>query len=106
MRNEDANISKQITSNLLVHDKGEGKVDYVLKVPHDEEVWRSGGIAPRIHNLGTKWGLVVSFNPLSLYSRRKSTRYPQDRGLVDPTAGVDTGEEKTLHLPGIEYYTD
>jgi hypothetical protein len=34
--------------------------------------WESGGIAPRILNLGTRYKWVVSFTPLSLYSGARS----------------------------------
>jgi len=35
----------------------------------------SGGTAPRIINLGTRWRCVVSFTPRPLYPRRKNPRY-------------------------------
>jgi hypothetical protein len=43
--------------------------------------WRSGGIAPRILDLGTRFRWVVSFTPQSLYSPRKERRYPLDTSL-------------------------
>jgi hypothetical protein len=33
------------------------------------DVWGSGGIAPHIVDLGTRWGRVVSFTPRPLYPR-------------------------------------
>jgi hypothetical protein len=46
--------------------------------------WRSGGIAPRILDLGSRWRWVVSFTPRPLYSQGKSSRYPLDRKLNGP----------------------
>jgi hypothetical protein len=50
---------------------------------------RSGGIAPRILDLGTRWRWVVSFTPWPLYAQRKSPRYAQNRMLGGPRAGLD-----------------
>jgi hypothetical protein len=33
--------------------------------------WGSGGIAPRILDLGTRWRWVVNFTPRSLYPRER-----------------------------------
>jgi hypothetical protein len=41
--------------------------------------WGSGGIAPRIRDLGTRWRWVVSFMPRPLHPR-----YPLDRRLGGP----------------------
>jgi hypothetical protein len=41
--------------------------------------WGSGGIAPRILVLGTRWKWVVSFMPRPLYHQGKSSWYPLDR---------------------------
>jgi hypothetical protein len=38
--------------------------------------WRSGGIAPRILDLGTRWRWVVSFTPRLLYPQGKSPWFP------------------------------
>jgi len=35
----------------------------VIKYHTAETYWRSGGIAPRILNLGPRWRWVVSFTP-------------------------------------------
>jgi hypothetical protein len=43
--------------------------------------WRSGGIVPRILDLGTKWMWVVSFTPRPLYPQGKSPWHPSDRRL-------------------------
>jgi hypothetical protein len=37
--------------------------------------WGSGGIAPRILHLGTRWRWVISFSPRPLYPQGKSPRY-------------------------------
>jgi hypothetical protein len=41
----------------------------------------SGGITPRILNLGTGWMWLVSFKPWTLHPWGKSHRYPLNRGL-------------------------
>jgi len=49
--------------------------------------WRcigSGGIAPRIVNLSTRWNWVDTFTFRPLYPRRKSPRCPLDRRLGGP----------------------
>jgi hypothetical protein len=46
--------------------------------------WESGGIDPRILDLGTRWRWVASFTPRSLYPQGKSPWYPLDRGLGGP----------------------
>jgi hypothetical protein len=46
-----------------------------------EGVLGSGGITPRILDLGTRWRWVVSFMLLLLYSQAKSPWYPMDRRL-------------------------
>jgi hypothetical protein len=43
--------------------------------------WRYSSI---FLDLNTRWRWVVSFKPLSLYPRGKSTRYPLDGGLGEP----------------------
>jgi hypothetical protein len=43
--------------------------------------WESGGIAPRILDLDTRWRLVVSFTPHPLYPHGNSLLYPLDRRL-------------------------
>jgi hypothetical protein len=51
--------------------------------------WGSGGIGPRILDLGTRWRWVVSFTPQPLYPQGKSLRYPLDATYVR-TRGVKT----------------
>jgi hypothetical protein len=46
--------------------------------------WGSGVIAPRILDLGTRWGRVVSFTPRPLYPQEKSPWYLLDRRLGGP----------------------
>jgi len=41
--------------------------------------WESGGIAPCVLILGSRWRWVISFTPRPLYSRGKSPRYPLGR---------------------------
>jgi hypothetical protein len=41
-------------------------------------------IDPHFIDVGTSWRWLVSFTPLPIYPRIKSTRYPLDRGLGGP----------------------
>jgi len=50
--------------------KGRGEIVPVFdQAPHREDIWESGGLAPRTVNLGTRWRWVVIFTPRSLYPR-------------------------------------
>jgi len=49
--------------------------------PRHEGILGSGGIAPLILDLGTRWRWVVSFTPRPLYPQEKSPWYPLDRSL-------------------------
>jgi hypothetical protein len=66
--------------------------------------WGSGGIAPRIFDLSTRWRWVVSFTTRPLYPQRKNPRYPLDRRLGGPRSRSGcSGEEKNSQPPpGIE----
>jgi len=46
--------------------------NYVLRHP---EVWRNGGIIPRILKFGTRWRWLADFKPWTLYPWGKSSRY-------------------------------
>jgi len=64
--------------------KGKGEVFPVLNYePRHEDVLRSGGIAPRVLDFGTRWRWVVSFTPRPLYLR-ECLRYSLDRRLGEP----------------------
>jgi hypothetical protein len=89
----------RIASLLLrnkVQQKGKGKV-----VPMKTG---SGGIVPRILDLGTRWRWVVSFTSRPLYPQGKSPWYPLDRRLGGPQSRSGRGgEEKNSQTPsGIE----
>jgi len=58
-----------------------------------------GGIAPRILDLGTRWRLVVSFNPWSLYPQGTSPRYALDRRLGGPQNRSGRCGEKKNYKP-------
>jgi hypothetical protein len=64
----------------------------------------SGGVAPRILDLGTRLRWVVNFTPRLLYPQGKSPRYPLDRRLGGPQSRSRRGveEENSQHLPEIE----
>jgi hypothetical protein len=62
--------------------------------------WGSGGIAPRIIHLGTRWAWVVSFTPRPLYPQKKGPRYPLGRKLGGPQSWSRRGgEEKNSQSP-------
>jgi hypothetical protein len=76
--------------------------DYQVKVK-GKGVLGSGGIAPRILDLGTRWRWVVSFTPRPLYPRGNSPAYPLDRRLGGPQSRCGRGEEKNSQpLLGLE----
>jgi hypothetical protein len=66
--------------------------------------WGSGGIAPRIVDLGTGWSCVVSFAPRPFYPQRKSPWYPLDRRLGGPQSRSGCGgeEKNSQPLPVLE----
>jgi hypothetical protein len=69
-----------------------GKVVPVLLTEHHvmKAYWRSGGIAPRILNLVTRWRWVVSFTPRYFAPRERSPGTDWLGGWVGPRAGLDT----------------
>jgi hypothetical protein len=79
------------------------------KVPRHEDIyclikhhamntyWGSGGIAPHILNLGTRWRWVVSFTPRPLYPLGRAPRYPLDRVWVYLRPGLETVVAKINH---------
>jgi hypothetical protein len=71
---------------------------------HHKGVLGSGGIAPLIFYLGTRWRWVVSFTPRQLYSQGKSPWYPLYRRLDGlPSRSGRGGEEKNSQpLPELE----
>jgi hypothetical protein len=66
--------------------------------------WGSGGIAPCILDLGTRWRWVASFTPRPLYPQEKSRWYPSDRRLggLQSWSGRGGGEKNSQPLPGTE----
>jgi hypothetical protein len=67
-------------------------------------VLRSGGIAQRILDLGSRWRWVVSFTARSPYSQGKSPWYPLVRRLGGPQSRSWRGgkENNSQPLPGLE----
>jgi hypothetical protein len=60
--------------------------------------WRSGGIAPRILNLSTKWGQGSASCTGRFTPQGKNPRYPLDSRLGGPQRQSGRGgEEKTPH---------
>jgi hypothetical protein len=60
--------------------KGKGKVvPVLLRGTTPRRRIGSGGVAPHILNLGTRWRWVVSFTPRLLYPQRKSPWCPLDK---------------------------
>jgi hypothetical protein len=72
--------------------------------PRHDGILGSGGIAPNILDLGTRWRWVVSFTLRSLYPQGKIPWCPLDRRLSKPqTRSGRGGEEKNSQsLPGLE----
>jgi hypothetical protein len=68
--------------------------------------WWSGGIAPRILDLGTRWRWVVSFTSRPLYHKGKNPWYPLDRRLGGPQSRSGRGgeEKNSQPLAGIKPY--
>jgi hypothetical protein len=66
--------------------------------------WGSGGIAPRILDLGTRLRRLVSFRSRPLYPYGKSPSYPLDRRLGGPQGRSGSGgeEKDSQSLPGLE----
>jgi hypothetical protein len=58
--------------------------------------WGSGGISPRILDLGSRWTPVVSFTPRPLYPQGKTAPYPLDRRLGGPQSRSGHGEEEKI----------
>jgi hypothetical protein len=72
---------------------------YLIKIPSHKYERGGGGMAPCILNLGTRWGLVISFKPRPLLPE-KTPRYPLDRrpvGLQSQLGRCD--EDENLALP-------
>jgi hypothetical protein len=61
--------------------------------------WGSGGIAPSILDLGTRWRWVVSFTTRPLYPQEKSLCFPLDRGWVGPRAVLDAVVKRKIPSP-------
>jgi hypothetical protein len=60
--------------------------------------WGSGGIAPCVLDLVTRWKRVVSFTALPLYPNRKSPWHPLDRRLGGSQSQSGHREEKNSQL--------
>jgi hypothetical protein len=81
-------------------DKAKGKVVLCLtKRLAMKTYWCKGGTVPRILDLGTRWGWVVSFMPPLLYPQGKSPRYPLDRRLGGPQSRSGRGGEEINSQP-------
>jgi hypothetical protein len=65
--------------------------------------WWSGGIAPRILNLDTRWGWVITWGPAVLAPRKQSP-IPMRRMLCESQSWFGGCEEQKdpLPLPGTE----
>jgi hypothetical protein len=76
---------------------------YFIWAPRHEGVLGSGGIAPNILYLGTRWSWV-SFTPRPPYPQGKSPWYPLDRRLGWPQSRSGRGgeEKNSQPLPGLE----
>jgi hypothetical protein len=61
--------------------------------------WGSGGTAPRILDLGTRWRWVVSFTTRPLYPQGKTPWYPFNRRLGGPRSRSGRGGEEKNTQP-------
>jgi hypothetical protein len=61
--------------------------------------WASGGIAPRVLDLGTKWRSAVSFTPWPLYPQGKSPGNIWIGGWVGSRAVLDTVVKRKIPSP-------
>jgi hypothetical protein len=68
-------------------------------------MWSSGGLAPRILNLGARWGWIVSFTLHPLFFRGNFPRYSMDRRLGGPQCRCGRGGEEKYSqpLPRVEH---
>jgi hypothetical protein len=66
--------------------------------------WGSGGVAPRILDVGTRLRWVLSFTHRPLYPQAKSPWYPLDTRLGGPQSRSGRGDEEQNFqpLPGLE----
>jgi hypothetical protein len=64
-----------------------------------EDVLGSGGIAPRILDIGTRWRWVVSFRPRPLYPRERAPGTHWIGGWVGPKAVLDTVMKRKIPSP-------
>jgi hypothetical protein len=77
----------------------------LLTEHHDKKTyWKSGGIAPLILILGTRWRWVVSFTPRPLHPQEKRPWYPLDRRPGGSQSRSESGgeEKNSQPLPGLE----
>jgi hypothetical protein len=66
----------------------------------------SGGISPRIFDLGTMWRWLVSFTTRPLFLWGKSLWYPLDRRLGGPQSRSGRGDEEKNSQPVSQRYTN
>jgi hypothetical protein len=88
---EFADVSFAIWHNLLlIVFLCKGKVVTVVNyAPHHDNVLRSGEVAPRIYNLGTRRRRVISFMSRPLYPEVRSSGTHWTGGWVGHRAGLD-----------------
>jgi hypothetical protein len=95
---------------MYIFYKGEVKVKvkvnlslYLTKHHAMKTYCGSGGIAPRILNLGSRWKRVVSFTPRPLYFMLRALGTHWIGGWMSPRAGLDTmANKKSVPLKVIE----
>jgi hypothetical protein len=86
--------------------KGKVKLSLCFNTePRREGVLGSGGIAPRILDLGTIWRWVVSFTPRPFHLQGKNAWYPLDRmlGGTQSRSGRGGEDKNSQPLPGLEH---
>jgi hypothetical protein len=78
----------------------EGRIVTVLNYHHAMKTyWGSGGIIPRVLDLGTRWRWVVSFTPLPVYLPGKELLLSLDRRLGGPQSRSGNDGERKIPSP-------
>jgi len=67
--------------------------------PRYEDVWGSTGIAPRILNLGERWGEWSASRPGRFNAGERTTGTPWIGGYVGPRAGLDAVTKRKILRP-------
>jgi hypothetical protein len=76
-----------------------GEVWFLTQYRAMKAYWGSGGVAPLILDVGTRWRWVVSFMLLPLCPQGRSTWYSLDKRLGRSRAGLDAVVKRKIPSP-------